>query len=176
MRRVRQPRGYALLFVVLILLMMTIGAGAYFEMSARNQLTSVAGSGEQIAFARAQAAAQQAVLDLRSNTVSVAGLIARADPDGLADCTYFCVPSTLHDNGTALPLAQGGGLQWDYLIYKSNRVGTPTHRYIIQGNGYYGYTTTSASFTSSRVEVEIDLGIGGGGSGPPPNSEGSGAI
>ena len=76
------------------------------------------------------------------------------------------------DNGPATELVAGGGLQWDYVIYKSNLAGTPANRYIIQANGYYGYTTTSQAFTNSRIEVEIDLGSNTGPGNNPRESGG----
>jgi type II secretory pathway pseudopilin PulG len=171
------PRGFTLVFVLFAILLMTITATAYFSSTVRGQSVSIEVSAQQMAVSRAQMAAQQAVLDLRANRINPSLLPSIATPDGVTGCL---APSQclvrVEGNGTALSLNEGGGMQWDYVIYKTdNFLGRIEGRYTIQANGYYGYTPTSTVFNQSRFEVEIDVGSDISSSGPG-SGENSGAL
>lgn len=156
MKRTRR-RGFVLLAVLFILLVLLVGAGTFFAAASRNQMTAQSLASQQIAVSRAELAAQRAIRDIRSRRIIPNALFGRPTPNGIADCSGNCLFFGPVDNGNALPPSEGGGLQWDYVIYKSAQFGTPVNRFVVQGNGYYGTTTTSPSFTSARVEVEIDV-------------------
>jgi|JI102314A1RNA_FD_contig_31_1836453_length_1085_multi_3_in_0_out_0_2 type II secretory pathway pseudopilin PulG len=155
MKRIRR-RGFVLLAVLFILLVLLVGAGTFFASASRTQLTAQSLASQQIALSRAELAAQRAIRDIRARRIIPNALFDRPTPNGIPDCASNCLFFGPVDNGNALPPSQGGGLQWDYVVFRSNQAG-PTNRFVVQGNGYYGTTTTSPSFTSARIEVEIDV-------------------
>lgn len=172
--RRRQPRGAILIFVMILLVVLTIGAAAYFQVASASRATSSTVSGQQLATMHAHEAAQQAIADIRSETISLAGLTQRDVPLTMSDCASNCITHARVDNGTGGELAAGGGLQWDYMIYRSSQLGTPVNRYVVVATGYHGYTDTSASYAESRYEVEIDIGASG--SGTLTSDDGSGMM
>ncbi len=155
----RRRRGFVLLAVLFILLVLLVGAGTFFASASRNQVAAQSLAAQQIAVSRAELAAQRGVRDIRSRRIIPTGLFGRPNPmNGIADCASNCLTFGPVDNGSAIPPSEGGGLQWDYVVFQpSTALGVPANRYVVQGNGYYGTTTTSPSFTSARVEVEIDV-------------------
>ena len=173
----RRANGYVLLFVLFILLALSISAAGYFSTTTRSQMASHDVLAQEVAVGRAQFASEQAILDVRAGVVALSPLTPRATPDGVADCLGNCVARGPVDNGHdgGVGLSQGGGMQWEYVIYKSNQIGTPTQRYTIQGTGYYGFAATSTTYATARVEVELDVGTAA--SGPPTDPNGaSGAL
>jgi hypothetical protein len=174
-----KPRadGYVLIFVLLVLLALTVAAAGYFSMTARGQRASQDLLAQEVAVGRAQMAAEQAVLDVRAGVVSLTDLTPRTEPDGVAGCGGNCITRGPIDNGSdaGVGLSEGGGLQWEYAIYKSDQIGTPLQRYTIQATGYYGFRQTSVTYATARVEVEMD--VGSAASGPPTDPNGaSGAM
>jgi Tfp pilus assembly protein PilX len=153
----RRPRGAILIFVLVILLLLTLAAAAYFQMSSSSRATSLAVVSQQIASSHAEQGAQQAISDVRSRTVVLTSLTGRPAPVDMADCNVGnCVARATVDNGPALSPAEGGGLQWNYMIYKP-QIGS-AERYIIVVTGFHGYARTSLGYAESRLEVEIDIG------------------
>lgn len=172
-----RANGYALLFVLFVLLALSIASAGYYSMTVRSRSGSHDLLAQQVAMGRAEFAAEQAVLDIRGGAVALIDLTPRATPDGVAGCGGNCVTRGPVDNGHdgGVGLSQGGGLQWEYVIYKSDQVGTPAQRFTIQATGYYGFGATSTTFTTSRVEVEMDVGSALSGGTTDPNSQ-SGAM
>lgn len=174
----RRRDGYVMLFVLLVLLALSVAAAGYFSMTTRSRMAAQDLLGQEIALSRAQLAAEQAVLDVRAGAVSLGELFPRSTPDGVAGCGGNCVVRGPIDSGAGdggISLAQGAGLQWEYVIFKSDQVGTPAQRYTIQATGYYGFTAASATFATARVEVELDVGTTTSGLPTDPNSS-SGAL
>ena len=162
-KRRRSPRGAVLIFVLALLLLLTIAAVAYVQMSGSSRSTSNAVKAQQIAAARADEAAQRAIADIRSGTLVLEALSPRSPPSTPADCALNCVVESGFVDGGSGELEQGGGMQWDYTIYRNMQVGTPANRYTVLATGYYGYTAASPTFAQARVEVEVDIGTAGGG-------------
>lgn len=178
-------RGYVLLFVLLVLLVMSLGAAAYFESTARAQMGSLAASGQQIAYSRAKFAADQAIADIRAGAIVLSPSMPQQQrpsaPTGLADCVVgnndcvirgsnavpcllgngACTGITPLDNGPTDDLRDGGGLQWDYIIYRLQNQPLQL-RFNILATGYYGYAG-SKNLATSQIEVEIDVGTGASG-------------
>jgi len=174
----RRPQGYVLVFVLLVLLALSVAAAGYFSMASQGRSASQALLSQETAYGRAQFAAEQAVLDIRAGAVALSVLTPRTAPDGVVGCGGInCVTRGPVDSGADAGLgpSEGGGLQWEYVIYKSDQIGTPAQRFTIQATGYYGMSTNSANLATARVEVEMD--VGSSTSGPPtdPNSA-SGAL
>lgn len=173
----RAPRGFTMIFVLFGVLLLTVTATAYFSNASRTQSSSLEVSGQQMAVARAEWAAMRAILDIRANVSNPIGLAPRPAPDGVAACGAFNCLTRVEDRGNALALPAGGGMQWDYVIYKSDQLlGSSPDRYTIQANGYYGYTRTSQTFNSARIEVEIDVGSNATGTGGPGGNDSSGMF
>jgi Tfp pilus assembly protein PilX len=144
------------LFIMLVLGIVAVGFMAQAEQTGR---TALAVSGQQIAVMRAEAAAMDAVRAIRGNQINPGGLTARPPPDGAANCANVnCIMRVQPPGPATVPLREGGGLQWEWVVYKSMQPGTTANRYTIQANGFYGYTNTAPNFTTARVEVEIDIG------------------
>ena len=143
----RRARGYTLIFVMLILLVLTIAATAYFTSASRGQYASMVATAKQLAVARAQYGAQRTVLEIRNNTVVPTALTPRAAPLDFADCVGSgnCIAIGPVNAGSTLDLASGGGLQYDCIVFKLNQIGSPPNRYVIRSTGYFGYTATSVT-------------------------------
>lgn len=159
MRRMRRRRGFILLVVLVIMLALVIAATGFLNQAEQSGQTAVAGAGQSIAVMRAEQAAQDAVRAIRGNEIIVRALTARIAPDGATNCANVnCISRVAPAGPVNLPLRDGGGLQWEWVVYKSGQPGTPANRYMIQATGMYGFTATAANFTSARIEVEIDVG------------------
>lgn len=161
----RGRRGWVLIAVLAVLALLSALAAAFF-VQAQN-----AGAGNRIGMARL-AAANRADLQLQT---AIRGLRARDLDLGIVagDCTDAQVTdgtcpsmfiSALGDNGTALDLAAGGGLQGQFFIYRRAVVddGRPANRYVVRAVGYSGYTLDSPNLVTSMVEAEVDVGSGTG--------------
>lgn len=160
-----QPRGFILIVVLFVMLVLGIVAVGYLTQAEQAGRTALAVSGQQVAVMRADAAALDAVRAIRGNQVALGGLTGRAPPDGALNCANVNCVMRIQPSGPAnVSLREGGGLQWDWVIYKSMQPGTNANRYTIQGNGYYGYTNGAPNFTTARVEVEIDISTASTGS------------
>lgn len=157
-RRRSGPRGFILIVVLFIMLVLGIAAVGYLTQAEQAGRTALAVSGQQVAVMRADAAALDAVRAIRGNQVALGALMARTPPDGALNCANVNCVMRIQPAGPAnLSPREGGGLQWDWVIYKSMQPGTNANRYTIQANGYYGYSNTASNFTTARVEVEIDI-------------------
>jgi type II secretory pathway pseudopilin PulG len=170
-------RGFTLIFVLFAVMLLTLLGTAFFASTTRARGTATEVSSQQMAVARAEMAVQRAILDIRSGVAVPVGLVARPAPDGIAGCGGLNCLVRAKDNGKTLGLMQGGGLQWDYIIYKSDQLlGTAPNRYTIQANGYYGFSATGAVFNAARIEVEIDVGSANGGSTDIQGNTASGGL
>jgi hypothetical protein len=154
----RHPRGAVAIFVIVILLVLTLSATAYLQQASSNRRAMISVSGQQLASARAEQAAQQAIADIRSGAVALGTLVPRVAPATAADCATNCVVHPTVDNGSAAELSAGGGLQWDYSIYSLSQLGSPANRYMVLANGYFGLTPTSSHFAQASLEIEVDVG------------------
>jgi hypothetical protein len=158
-RNRRRRGGFILVVALVIMLVLVVAATGFLTQAEQAGQSAVAGAAQSAAALRAEQAAQDAVRAIRSNQIVLRALTARTPPDGAANCANVNCLTRVHPAGPAnLPLLSGGGLQWEWVVYKSGQPGTPANRYVIQATGFYGYTATAANFTSSRVEVEIDVG------------------
>lgn len=152
-------------------MVLTIAAAAYFQMASSNRASSLAVTGQQMAASRAEQAAQKAIADIRGNVIVLDALTGRATPSTLADCAFNCVIQGTFDGGATVDLNEGGGMLWNYMVYKNSAGTPPPNRYSVVATGYYGYTPTSPTFSEARVEVEIDVGSAGGANDLGPSSQ-----
>lgn len=156
MRRTRSPkRGFVMLAVIFVLLALFLAAGTYFGTTSRSQSLGQTLATQQIAVARAELAVQRGIRDIRARTVVPASLFSRPTPNGIPDCGGNCINSGTISGGTQSPF-EGGGQLWDYVIYRSDQAGSPTTRFVVQGNGYFG-RVGAENFAQARIEAEIDV-------------------
>jgi hypothetical protein len=168
MKQRRRQGGWTLLMVLFILLALSFMVGAYYTQTEDHLFTGQAVGAHAIATARAEEGAQQAVALMRSGTINVNAITATCNDTAsnpLTSCNTAGIGIMLNpttgaplDNGHALSARQGGGLQYNYVIYKPQLTGATTNLYRVRSIGYYGYSLTSPNLFSSELEVTVEVG------------------
>jgi Tfp pilus assembly protein PilX len=157
-RNTRRPRGWIMLAVLGLLLLVTMIATGLYTQSEQHLFTTKAMAAQQVAVQRAEQGFQIALQGVRASTIPVTSITQFCNTTLAQDCPttarYTILPV---DNGTVLGLSQGGGLQYQYYIIRRNLPGTPVNRYVIQSVGFYGFSGTP-NIVSSIVEGDVDVG------------------
>ena len=179
--RHRRQRGWVLLLVLMITAVMLVTVSAIYSEAEASLATSYAITGQQMATSRAQMGIEVALARLRKvdyDTIQVPNMHPcylpsyNYDPEqcppaleivGPVDCTWFtpaCADATV-------PLVQGGGLQYKYVVYM--REIDPTTGRIPSGSvitvrstGYYGYSLVDPRLVTSVIEADVKPGQGAG--------------
>lgn len=165
-KRARAQRGWVMITVLMILLVLTLVVSGFYMQAEDSTSINRMNQGQKFAVAHAEQGLQEGVRMVRAAQVSIplgtcldAEIAAGTCPPG------NFVASPLVNNGNALELAAGGGLQYQFFIYKRTNVGdvgvpTSVNRVVIRSNGFYGYTLNSPNLVTSILEVEMDVGRG----------------
>jgi type II secretory pathway pseudopilin PulG len=161
--RRRHPRGWVLIAVLAVLLLLSLLVAGFFAQSQDAAAMTRVNMGQQLAMSHAEFAVQEAVRALRSQQIPVTGLAGTCTDTEIIDNTCpNVIASPLVDNGSGSDLGTMGGLQYQYIVYKrfTTDPAQPPNRYMVRATGYYGYTLTSNSLVTSIIEVEVDVGKG----------------
>ena len=170
------PRGWVLLAVMVMLLVMSLGVAGYYVQSESWLSVSGITRCQQVAASNAEAGMQEALRRIRSNTMDPSLLTGTCTSLSVANSTcptssrIFVAPLDRGGNKlgqTNVNTESGGGLNYDYTVFKQTVAtvdpGLPTNRYLLQVRGYCGYAqedggTNSPSLISAIVEAEVDVG------------------
>lgn len=168
-------RGYILVFVLLILLVLSLVVAALFVQAQELRSSTMAASNHTVAAANADRGIQEAIRALRNGDITVTGIVgtcpggdnyrtcgvaAYVEPGIAVDGGILIITnSSVAADGGVLSPGEGGGLQFSYAIYRSSTVGSqPLNRYTIRATGYAGATETARNMVTSVVELEIEIG------------------
>jgi hypothetical protein len=174
MRRPAAPRGYVLLFVLMILLVLSLVVASLYAQSEELRASNLTASFQQIAAVNADRGVQAAIQAVRNGTLSVPsgtctpGEAYRTDCPGLgagyaeygvptSDGGIFIEPGSACSGAGCTP-TEGSGLQYSYFVYRSAAPSNPLNRYTIRATGYAGMSEQALNLVTSVVEVEIELG------------------
>lgn len=165
--RRRRRGGWVMLAVLMVVFVITLMASAFFIQAREAASQNLMGGAVAVAATNADLGLKEAVRALRTRTLDVMGLQAVAPCSEASVANATCpnvVASLLIDNGNTADLGAGGGLQYQYFVYRRARAdgtedpGQSRNRFTIRSVGYHGYTTNSANLITSIVEAEIDIG------------------
>jgi type II secretory pathway pseudopilin PulG len=151
-----------MLAVLIVLAVLSAVAAAFFVQASDAVSFQGVSVARLVAENRAETGLQEAIRALRSGQLDlsiVTGPCTDAEVDSLTCPALFTSPMV--DNGSAQELNQGGGLQYQYFIYRRvnpGDIGVPPNRYVVRSVGYSGYTLTSVNMVNSMVEAEVDVG------------------
>ncbi len=178
----RQARGYVLIMVLMVLLVLTLLVAGLYSASEDGRFTAQTMMAQRVAAARADQAAQLALATVRAGLITNSGYTFCTGPVAKLR-TGNCAGSNLVTSGVVNGPAIGGGTQYEngagqlyqWWIYKqANPDGSnPTNRaddiFSVYAEGYFGQDDTYPSFTVAAVIAEITVpGVTGG----PPNFDG----
>lgn len=168
----RRRRGFVMVLVLVVIAALAVLASALYLEAESNLITAQSVTAQQIATSRADLGLQTAIARLRSANlggVNVEALVP-CDLTQRNNDPFECPASSTirspqitgalpFDAGNAQSLAQGGGLQYAYVIYaRSLPAATgiaPTGLLTIRAIGYYGYSPTDPKLVTSIVEAEL---------------------
>jgi type II secretory pathway pseudopilin PulG len=151
-------RGAVLLFVLVAIAVLGILVAAYYSQAGESQLTAQSVAAQQVAMSRAEKGLQEALRRLRTGGIVIAGITPCTEADPLNCPAGTFVYQAPVDNGQATYLEQGGGLEYDFVVFKRPLLGAPPNRYNVRATGFYGYTRTATNLATAVVEAEIDVG------------------
>jgi Tfp pilus assembly protein PilX len=169
----RRPRGYVLLFVLMILLVLTLIVASLYSQAQELRSANLSASFQQVAAMNADRGVQVAIQAMRSGALSVVPITTPCTPgeDHRTNCPsgYVEMSPPSADGGVTILTtactgtspcspAEGAGLQFTYFVYRSAVPNTPTNRYTIQATGYAGNSEAAVSLVTAVVEAEIELG------------------
>ncbi len=174
----RRSAGFVLVMTMFTLLVLTMVVSGYYAQTAESLVSSKLIAGSHVALANARLGLQQGILTMRqappitydqiTQTVPTFSLPDMTDviPSTGIDGSGLGFRSTMVDNGTGASLQNGGGLQYQWVVYRSpadvsavDSSGAPARRLRIRSIGYYGSSLTSRLLLTSVVEAEIDIGL-----------------
>jgi hypothetical protein len=164
MNRRTQPRGWVMIMVLLVLLVMSILVAGFYAMSFDSAGMSRIIVAQQVAMSHADTGLQDGLRAMRALQLDTSVLTTQctsAEVDSNACATI--ISSTLGDNGSGADLSANGGLQYQYFVYRkptADDPGQPSNRFVVRSVGYYGYLQTANNLVTSVVEAEIDIGSG----------------
>lgn len=180
----RERGGYVLLVVLVLIMVMALAVAGFYARTELDRTTSVVVNAQQLALARAEQGAQDAIQGLRSGRIVAFALTPNAAPPNAADCAVPtpancspCVNNCLEfvlDNGQARELTRGGGLQYEWVIFRPP--GGAADAYVIRSNGFFGYTRNANNLTTAGIEVEFTLSEGTGDYRSTQYGDNSGAL
>ena len=175
-------RGYVLIMVLVVLLVLTLLVAGLYSASEDSRFTSQVMLGQRVAAARADEAVQRAVATLRAGTFTTNDLVAL--PYCTTPITHLRTAGTCGSGAfltsgqmsgpTDGDLENGAGLLYQWWIYhQSNPDGTAPPNsfeiFNIYAEGYFGYATTRENFSVAAIAAEVTLP---GSTTGPPNFDG----
>ncbi len=189
----RRARGYVLLMVLVVLLVLTLLVAGLYSASEDSRFTAQTMMAQRIASARADQAAQLAIATVRAGTVSASSLLpwcSFPEPSSGAilraggDCTTGAYVTSGRISGGICDSSggpeNGRGILYQWWIYKQGKAfGVPpddqaAEVFNIYAEGYAGCDSVvpanSPIFTVSAVQAEVTIpgdpsGSGSGGTG-----------
>lgn len=170
MKRMRNRRrgGWVLVAVLVVLALLSALAASFFVQATETGGLSKVNLGHTVAMSHSDYGLQDALRALRSSQIDVSGILTectgqQVESGGCVGAVSYPSLGGPLNNGNTLTLDEGGGLQYQYFIYRAPGTsvgdnGVPSNRYVIRSVGYYGYNTTSANLITSVAEMEVDIG------------------
>ena len=182
MTKQNRPRGYVLIFVLLVLLVLTLVVTSVYNQAQDVRASSLSTAFDEVAAANAEFGLQEGIRAVRAGELLVSGLSGTSCAGGdnyRTDClpgSYLePVVTAITDGGLPIvdvgtvgpdggnwsPL-EGGGMKYNYVVFHSSSVlNQPQNRYTIRATGYAGATLGSKSMVNSVLEAEIEVGTNG---------------
>lgn len=154
----RTAGGFSLLLALGLIAVMTIAVALLMTRSASQAMLAGGVTAQALAASRAEAAAELAVSRIRSGTAGPIGAFALCTD--VASCAAANMVHVSVDNAS-LPLAQGGGRQYEYWVYRSALgVGGVGGAFTVIAQGFYG-NAGSPNLAVAEVQVEIEAATAG---------------
>jgi Tfp pilus assembly protein PilX len=178
----RRPRGFVLIFVMLMLLLLTLMVASVYEQAQDLRASSMSTAFNDVSASNAEFGLQEGIRAVRAGELLVSGLSGTSCIGG-DNYRVDCMPGTylepvlpavtdgglpIVDNGAVDPDGgkwsplEGGGLRYNYVVFHSASVlNQPLNRYTVRATGYAGATLGSQSMVSTVLEAEIEVGSNG---------------
>ena len=178
----RAPRGYILLFVMVVLVVLTVAVASLYSSTTNTLYATQAMTRQKLASTRADLGAQVAISYLKRGKTELGSLI---DPvatfqnvcTGPADavlrvgnCASTDIITGTNEGGTGNNYGSGDGWQYRFWIYRRAPLlpdGTPStelaarNLLTVYAEGYYGRGDAGTlSFGVSAVEADVMMGAG----------------
>jgi hypothetical protein len=174
-----------MLIVMLLLLAIGLAVAAYYAQSEDTLFAGRSLAAYNIAAARAEYGAQEAMSKVRSGAVVLSQIQFQCNDLPPANPVTDCLQSNnqgLNSGATpttgttpTIDLAAGGGLLYQWVIYRpATPAGSPLplNMYAIRSIGFYGYALGSPNMVSSEIELTFETTDANGsttsGGGAPP--------
>lgn len=148
--------------VLVALLLLTVLASGFFLQARDSSTLSNISATQTIALNNADLGMQEAVRRVRAAQIPPVAVLTctTADVDnGLCTGTYTIGPIV----GTGTDLLNGGGLQYQFIVYRRPQAtdpNLPANRYVVRVTGYFGTNINSENLVTSVLEAEVDMGVG----------------
>lgn len=169
------PRGYVLLFVLMILLVLSLVVASLYSQAQELRSANLTASFQQVAAVNADRGVQAAIQAMRAGTITAPTGTCNPGHDYRANCAggpgvgyqelgiatadggIFILENPCPSPGQCSP-AEGAGLQYTWYIYRSDSPTNPTNRFTVHATGYAGMSEQALNLVTAEVEVEIELG------------------
>lgn len=174
----RRPRGFALILVLAVLLVLSIVAASTYASSADTEVTSSVVMSQRLAATRADQAVQLAIAQVKAGMVNPTNINNLLPCSGIVGHLHapvgpVCTSAVTMTSGTVLGTAanddfsEGAGMQYQWWIYRRSLPdgGTNSANQMlvnIYAEGYYGSAPTSNNFAVSAVEAEMYVEVPAG--------------
>lgn len=164
--RKRRQGGWILIVVMMILLLLGLSVAGYYSETESHLFTGQSIAAYQLAATRAERGAQEAIAMLRAGSLPVANITGVCNDTPPNDPLVTCAapgmgilrPAGIADNGSGADLTNGGGLQFNYVIYRPAAFAGTQNLFAVRAIGYFGYTLTSNVLYTSELEVMVEIG------------------
>lgn len=171
-RHRRRQGGWIMLMVLLVLLVLGVAVTAFYTQTEDHLFTGQSMAAHAIAASRAELGAQRAIAELRAGVLPLLNVVSPCNDQPPNNPFVACSGLGLGiplaggplDNGPAMDLKAGGGLQYNYVIYRPALFGANQNLFSVRSIGYYGYALGSPNLYTSEVEVTVEVGSAT----PPP--------
>ena len=173
----RKQGGWILLMVMLILLLLGLAVAGFYSETESHLFTGQSIAAYQLASSRAERGAQEAVSMLRAGSLPLNSIVGPCNDtppiDPFANCGVVGMgilrPGGPVDNGSpganlSVPplagpdLVNGGGLQYQWVVYRPAAFAGNQNLYAVRAIGYYGFNLNSNTLYTSELEVMVEVG------------------
>lgn len=151
-----------MLAVLVALLLVSILAGGFF-LQARDAGSFAASSMAQtVAATNAEMGLNEAIRRVRSAQLPTAGIGTCTQNEVDTNTCLAGFLSPMVAGPTAADLMNGGGLRYQYLVYKRDGTdpGADPDRYVVRSTGFFGQNLNAPALVTSIVEAEVQIGKG----------------
>lgn len=151
-----KPRGYVLLVMLGLILLVTLTGAAVYQQSEDQRSFIASMKGQSLAASRARVGAQRALAQIETDPALQQRLMDLQASDSFAQATanLAVVSLGLRTGPSSSAVDEGGGKQYKVDIYR-RRMGTGAV-YVMVSTGYFGSSALIERTLQSKLEVEFN--------------------